>query len=361
MSAIELDGVEKYFGPTARVGPISFSVESGEFLALLGPSGCGKTTTLRMVADFEAPSAGTVRIGGHAVNDVPIERRGVAMVFQSYALFPHLSVAENVAFGLRLRRVAAPERERRVAEALAAVGLDTLAARMPRQLSGGQQQRVSLARALVVRPAVLLLDEPLSNLDLKLREQMRDEIRAIQKRSGITAIYVTHDQGEAMAIADRIAVMNLGRIEQLDRLRVIYEQPASLFVANFIGRCSVLRGRFEGVVDETARFVSAGGHSLAVAPPRQGWLAGRPACLAIRPEAVSLVPLDGRTNQLETTVTEIAYLGDRAGLSLDLGVANEIVSATVAVHRGVALPEPGRRIAIAIRPEDCVLLDPEPS
>jgi len=170
MTAISLDGVEKHFGPSARVGPVSFAVQPGEFMALLGPSGCGKTTTLRMIAGFEEPSAGTVSIAGRVVNDVPVERRGVAMVFQSYALFPHLSVAENVAFGLRLRRVPADERMARVGEALAMVGLADLAQRMPRQLSGGQQQRVSLARALVVRPAVLLLDEPLSNLDLKLRE-----------------------------------------------------------------------------------------------------------------------------------------------------------------------------------------------
>ncbi|MBM3598932.1 MAG: ABC transporter ATP-binding protein [Alphaproteobacteria bacterium] len=356
MTAISLDGVEKHFGPSARVGPVSFAVQPGEFMALLGPSGCGKTTTLRMIAGFEEPSAGTVSIAGRVVNDVPVERRGVAMVFQSYALFPHLSVAENVAFGLRLRRVPADERMARVGEALAMVGLADLAQRMPRQLSGGQQQRVSLARALVVRPAVLLLDEPLSNLDLKLREQMRDEIRTLQRRLAITAVYVTHDQGEAMAIADRIAVMNRGRIEQLDTPRVIYEQPASLFVAGFIGQCSVLSGRFDGMHGGNARFVSRSGLGFDAAARSVAWPTGQAVSLAIRPESVSITPLDGPANRFDAAVAEMVYLGDHATLTLRIGDGSETIAAVAPVRRGAALPAPGDRVAIAIRPEDCVMI-----
>ena len=363
MTAVALDGVEKLFGTIRAVGPLSVEVAAGELVALLGPSGCGKTTTLRMIAGFEEPSAGRISIAGRPVNDVPVERRGVAMVFQTYALFPHLSVADNVAFGLKLRGVAAAERDARVVEALGLVGLTTLGARMPRQLSGGQQQRVALARALVVRPAVLLLDEPLSNLDLKLREQMRDEIRAIQKRLGITAVYVTHDQGEAMAIADRIAVMNRGLIEQLGSPRAIYEQPASLFVAGFIGQCSVIAGRFDGLPDGQARFTSTRGLAFAVAADLApaGWQTGRPVHLALRPESVVLAAeAPNRApslNTFEAAVVDAVYLGDRAKLSLRIGDPGETVAALTPVRRGMTLPAPGTRIQVSVRPADCVLID----
>ncbi len=360
MSEIEVDGVTKYFGPTHAVGPVSLTVKPGELLSLLGPSGCGKTTTLRMIAGFEEPSGGTIRIGGRVANDVPVERRGVGMVFQSYALFPHLSVFENVAFGLRLRRTPEAELVARTNEALALVGLGDLGRRMPKQLSGGQQQRVSLARALAVRPAVLLLDEPLSNLDLKLREQMRDEIRRLQRRLGITAIYVTHDQGEAMAMSDRIAVMNQGRVEQVGAPREIYEQPASLFVAGFIGQCSVLAGRLDAVTAQGARFVTRAGTAFTVSPAliRPGWRPGRSLALVIRPEAVLIGAAAAvAESRHQAAVEEVVYLGDRASITLRLRPGGEPILAAERVMCGRPLPRVGDELPVGILPGDCSLVD----
>jgi putative spermidine/putrescine transport system ATP-binding protein len=241
-------------------------VKQGEMVALLGPSGCGKTTTLRMVAGFVAPSAGRVLIGGTDVTQAPPHARDTGMVFQSYALFPHMTVAANVAFGLEMRRVGRAERDTRVREALRLVRLDGLEDRLPRQLSGGQQQRVALARALVVNPAVFLLDEPLSNLDAKLRGEVRMEIRALQQRLGLTTLIVTHDQEEALTMADRLVVMERGRVRQVGTAEELYERPADPFVAGFVGQCNLI----EGTLEEAGRFRASSGAMLpcaATAPP----------------------------------------------------------------------------------------------
>ncbi|MBV8650740.1 MAG: ABC transporter ATP-binding protein, partial [Alphaproteobacteria bacterium] len=242
MSFLILDRLTKSYGDFTAVDGLSLAVSQGEFLSLLGPSGCGKTTTLQMIAGFVAPSAGAITLDGADLLKVKPSRRGLGIVFQSYALFPHMTVAENVAFGLETQRVPRPEREKRVADILALVGLAAFADRYPRRLSGGQQQRVALARALVIKPRVLLLDEPLSNLDAKLREEMQIELRQIQRTIGTTTILVTHDQAEAMALSDRVVVMNKGKAEQIAPPDEAYEHPASAFVASFLGKTNVLPG-----------------------------------------------------------------------------------------------------------------------
>ncbi|MFC3127734.1 ABC transporter ATP-binding protein [Pseudoroseomonas globiformis] len=244
---LRLEGLARHYAgaPAAAVDHVSLELPRGALLALLGPSGCGKTTTLRMIAGLEAPDAGRILVGGRDVTALPPHRRQMGMVFQSYALFPHMTAAGNVAFGLEMRGTARAERIRRAQAALEMVGLGTLAARKPRQLSGGQQQRVALARALAIEPELLLLDEPLSALDAKLREGVRDEIRSLQQRLGTTTVFVTHDQTEALAMADCVAVMNAGKIEQLAPPEDIFERPASRFVATFVGRAARIRGQLE--------------------------------------------------------------------------------------------------------------------
>jgi len=255
-----LDKLTKRFGEHLAVDALSLSVEKGEFIALLGPSGCGKTTTLQMIAGFVEATSGAVTLEGHDLLAVKPAQRGLGIVFQSYALFPHLTARENVAFGLEMQRVARGEREKRVAEALALVGLEKFADRHPRRMSGGQQQRVALARALVIKPRILLLDEPLSNLDAKLREEMQIELRQIQRTVGTTTILVTHDQAEAMALADRVVVMNAGRAEQIARPHEAYENPASPFVASFLGKTNTMQidGKTVTVRPEKVRIVGLG-------------------------------------------------------------------------------------------------------
>ncbi|GGO59423.1 ABC transporter ATP-binding protein [Microbacterium nanhaiense] len=243
---VEFRGIEKSYGSAKVLHGVDLDIAPGEFVSLLGPSGCGKTTALRVLAGLESSDGGAVLLGGRDVSRVPTNKRDMGMVFQSYSLFPHLSVIENTAFGLRRRGVRKPEARRRAADALALVGLDHLADRFPHQLSGGQQQRVALARALVTEPRVLLLDEPLSALDAKVRVQLRDEIRRIQLRLGITTLFVTHDQEEALAVSDRIAVMDAGRIDQLDTPENLYMRPATAHVASFVGLSSVVRGEAAG-------------------------------------------------------------------------------------------------------------------
>jgi len=240
-ATIRLQGVTKIFdGKVVAVEDVTLDIKAGEFFSLLGPSGCGKTTSLRMIAGFEMPDSGRVHVGGQDITDVPVHKRDMGMVFQSYALFPHRTVAQNVAFGLRMREIAKPEIDRRVAAALAQVALTGLEERRPGQLSGGQQQRVALARALVIEPRVLLCDEPLGALDRKLRQQMQFELKELQRRLGVTLVFVTHDQEEALAMSDRIAVMNHGRVEQIGAPTEIYERPRTRFVADFIGEINLL-------------------------------------------------------------------------------------------------------------------------
>jgi spermidine/putrescine transport system ATP-binding protein len=316
LAAIELVGVEKEFatgGHDVRaVEHVDLRIAEGEFFSLLGPSGCGKTTTLRMIAGFEEPTSGQILLHGRDMVGVPPFRRDVNMVFQQYALFPHMDVFENVAFGLRRKKVDKGEIKRRVAEALALVELEGRETRKPRQLSGGQQQRVALARALVNRPRALLLDEPLGALDLKLRQAMQLELKRIQREVGITFVYVTHDQEEALTMSDRLVVMNAGRIEQLGSPRELYEHPATRFVANFIGTSNILTGRLERKGDAWALAGLGPDERVLVADPGRAG-PGQEVELAVRPEKIVLRteqdPPPPDRSALRAKVDEVVYLG----------------------------------------------------
>ncbi len=287
LPALELVGVRKTYGEVAALHEISLSVAEGALLFLLGPSGCGKTTTLRIVAGFIRQDAGQVRIRGDSVDGIPPERRNLGMVFQNYALFPHMTVFQNVAFGLRMRRIPTDAVRERVRRALDLVRLGGMEERYPRALSGGQQQRVALARAIVIEPKLLLLDEPLSNLDLKLREEMRSEIRALQKALGITTIFVTHDQEEAITMADEIVVMNQGRIIQSGAPTALYDRPANRFVAHFIGESNLESGKVQEPVSPGTWRVDAGGLSV-LATGAGRWQPGDAVAVAVRPEKIRL-------------------------------------------------------------------------
>jgi len=287
MSAITLRGLTKHFGSVVAVDDLHLDVQDGELMALLGPSGCGKTTTLRAIAGFELPDAGDIDFGDHRVTDLPPERRNIGIVFQNYALFPHMTVAQNVAFGLEMRKEPALAIRSRVATTLAKVQLTGLEGRYPRQLSGGQQQRAALARALVVVPDVLLLDEPLANLDAKLREEMRFYVRSLQQEVGISTIYVTHDQAEAMVIADRIAVMFNGRIHQLAAPQEIYHRPHTWMVAEFVGLTNFIEGKVVGQEDQLLVVDTALG-TLRCGGLAPGTDAKPERLIAVRPEAIQL-------------------------------------------------------------------------
>ena len=307
--SVELVDVTKRFDDVIAVSALNLQVQPGEFLSLLGPSGCGKTTTLRMLAGFEEPTEGEIRISDRPVQGTPPHKRDVNTVFQHYALFPHMTAAENVAYGLRQKRVDRAEIGRRVGEALEMVKMSPLANRKPRQMSGGQQQRVALARALVNRPSVLLLDEPLGALDRKLREEMQIELKLIQTQVGTTFIFVTHDQQEALSMSDRIAVMLDGRVEQLADPDTIYDHPASAFVAGFIGQ----QNFFAGTARDGGRTVEGDGWTISSSRPEHVDVAdGRPALAAVRPEAVTLTASasDDATNAVRGTLASIAHLGD---------------------------------------------------
>ena len=307
-----VDHVTKRFGHHAAVDDLSLEIARGEFFSMLGPSGCGKTTTLRMIGGFEAPTQGAVYLSGQDITDVPAYKRDINTVFQSYGLFPHLNVFDNVAYGLRRKGVGGSEVTRRVGEMLELVNLPGFARRRPAQLSGGQQQRVALARALVNHPTVLLLDEPLGALDLKLRKQMQLELKRIQDEVGITFIFVTHDQEEAMTISDRIAVMNHGKIEQLGRPEEVYEHPATQFVAEFLGASNLLDGTSRGVRDGWGHVELAGGESIripsAAAPP-----AGAPVRVGVRPEKLHIHPAEGDLpdgeNSIPATLRSAVFVG----------------------------------------------------
>jgi iron(III) transport system ATP-binding protein len=309
-ASIDFAQVTKLYGDVAAVKDISFAIAPGTLVTLLGPSGCGKTTTLRMIAGLELPTSGTIRIGGADVTRVPASERDVSMVFQSYALFPHMSVHENVSYGLVVTGKPKAEIAERTRAALATVGLSGLDARLPSELSGGQQQRVAVARALVLEPAVLLFDEPLSNLDARLRRQMREEIRELQQRLSLTVVYVTHDQAEAMAVSDRIVVMNKGGIAQQGSPRDLYERPKDVFVAGFMGEANRVRGRLRHI-DSAEDELSLGPLKLTL--PHRGLPAGE-VDVAIRPEAISIA-LDGAG--LAGTVRKAAYLGGLMEYTID--------------------------------------------
>jgi putative spermidine/putrescine transport system ATP-binding protein len=341
MAQLEIQNLVKRYGDFHAVRDVSLSVADGEFLVLLGPSGCGKTTTLRMVAGFIEPTAGQVKLGGTDVTVLPPWKRNAGMVFQSYALFPHLTVAQNVAFGLEMRKIPRADIDKRVEETLALVRLQGYGARLPRQLSGGQQQRVALARALAIRPDVLLLDEPLSNLDAKLRQEVRVEIRELQQKMGLTTVMVTHDQEEALTMADRLVVMNEGLVCQVGSQRDLYERPADKFVAGFVGRTTFL----EGNVDSAGRFQTDGGLAIAGA----GGTPGK-ASLSLRPERIEIAaaPLAGLDNSLPGTVEFVSYLGALIDIHVRLSPADRLV-VQMANREGAFAPEVGQKVHVGWR------------
>ena len=330
LPAIELSGVSKEFHTGSdvvmAVREMDLTIAEGEFFSLLGPSGCGKTTTMRMIAGFEEPTAGSISLHGRDVTGVPPNKREVNMVFQSYALFPHMNVFENIAFGLRRRNVARDEINRRVNEMLEIVNLGERGHRRPRELSGGQQQRVALARALVNHPRALLLDEPLGALDLKLRQAMQVELKRIQREVGITFVYVTHDQNEALTMSDRIAVMNDGVIEQLASPREIYEHPSTRFVAGFIGTSNLLTGTAAQVSDTEATIAVDQDERIVVPVRDRQVAAGDSLELTVRPEKIELAaerPAAGCA--LRGTITEVVYLGTSTNFSVATSTGEDIV------------------------------------
>jgi spermidine/putrescine transport system ATP-binding protein len=347
-AAVQLEQVTKKFGTFTAVDALDLSIAQGEFFSLLGPSGCGKTTTLRLIAGFEQPTEGAIRLDGEDVARVPPYRRHVNTVFQSYALFDHLCVEDNVAFGLRRQKVPKAEVRTRVAEALELVALHERARSRPNQLSGGQRQRVALARALVNRPSVLLLDEPLGALDLQLRKQMQIELKRIQREVGITFIYVTHDQEEALAMSDRIAVMHDGVVEQLGEPEEIYEHPVKPFVAGFIGISNLLPATVEN-----GGVRLAGPGVLVAAPVPDGVAPGTEVHLSVRPEKLVVEELEAGMAQVEGTVAERVYMGTVTQLIVELAPGSRVV----ALEQNTARARPddrwelGDRVHIGWRPE----------
>jgi len=337
-ASIEFREVSKQYGDTVAVRDVSFAIAPGTLVTLLGPSGCGKTTILRMIAGLEFATTGAILIGGRNVSRTAACDRDVSMVFQSYALFPHMSVLENVRYGLDVSRVPKAVAEERAHAALATVGLEGLSDRLPSELSGGQQQRVAVARALVLEPSVLLFDEPLSNLDARLRRQMREEIRELQQRLALTVVYVTHDQAEAMAVSDRIVVMNKAAIAQEGAPRELYEQPSDAFVASFMGDANRVRGRLARR-DATMAEVDIGG--LVVALPHRGLPDGEVE-LSIRPEAITLTP-DG-TSVLQGTIRKASYLGGIMEYTVETAVGLLFVIST-AVDAPISQ---GARVGVAL-------------
>ena len=352
MSAIRFEGVTKRFGDSVAVDDLNLEIEKGEFFSLLGPSGCGKTTTLRMVAGFEQPSEGRIYLEGEPVETVPPYKRHVNTVFQSYALFEHLSIADNVAFGLKRRKVAKDEIRTRVAEALELVELHGREKAKPRELSGGQKQRVALARALVNRPSVLLLDEPLGALDLKLRKQMQVELKGIQREVGITFLYVTHDQEEALAMSDRIAVMEGGEVQQCSSPEDIYEHPSGPFVAGFIGVSNLLPGT---TANGGVRLAS-GEHCEAKVPPECA--EGSEVQLSVRPEKIWVDELEQGMVSIEGTIVERVYVGTTTQVIVKLGNGVRLVALEQNTARVKADDkwEIGDRVKVGWHPEHSLVL-----
>ncbi|HZB85796.1 MAG TPA: ABC transporter ATP-binding protein [Gaiellaceae bacterium] len=332
-AGVTLEGVSKRFGPVQAVRELTLDVREGEFFSLLGPSGCGKTTTLRLIAGFEEPTTGRILLGGKDVTRTPPHKRSVNTVFQSYALFPHLNVHDNVAFGLRFRNASKGERRRRVAETLALVQLEGMEKRRPSQLSGGQQQRVALARALVLEPAVLLLDEPLGALDAKLRRALQLELKAIQRAVGITFVYVTHDQEEALTMSDRMAVMSEGLVQQLGTPKEVYEEPATAFVADFLGVSNLMSARAAG-----GGLVRLGSAELVAGRGDHG--TSGDVRLTIRPERVRLEPPDSEgENRLQGVVERVIYLGPITQVVIRLAGGGTVQMMTASGEAETSFPE----------------------
>ena len=365
MAFLELTGIQKRFGDTAAVQDFDLAAERGEFVSFLGPSGCGKTTTLRMIAGFERPTAGTIAIDGTDVTNRAPNQRHVGMVFQSYALFPNMNVAGNIGYGLKIRKRPKADVDRRVAELLELIHLEGRGDRYPWQLSGGQQQRVALARALAIEPTVLLLDEPLSALDAKIRVALRHEIRQIQRQLGITTVYVTHDQEEALELSDRIVVMSEGRIEQVGTPFEIYNFPATAFVASFVGTLNAMEAK---IVDAASGRLSLGGHEVRTTSQLTG-SAGGTVTVALRPEMIALTSPDGSnvvavspgaemsgTNRLPGTVADVAFLGSVVRVRTTVGPDAIPVFVDTFNNPNLAVPPAGSPVVLGFPPEACLVL-----
>jgi putative spermidine/putrescine transport system ATP-binding protein len=355
MAFLEINEVRKQFSTNIVVKGFNLGIEGGEFLSLLGPSGCGKTTVLRMVAGFESPTSGTIRIDGRDVTSLRPNQRNVGMVFQAYALFPNMTVAENVAFGLKVAKRPAAEVKARVDEMLQMIKLPHLADRYPYQCSGGQQQRVALARALAQKPKVLLLDEPLSALDAKIRVSLREEIRALQKTLGITTIFVTHDQEEALSMSDRIVVMNEGRAEQVGTPFEIYNHPQTPFVANFVGTLSVLKGK---VLDAASGRIQIGKSEIFAARKLVQANAGDTCSVALRPEAAVLEnghAAPSGHNRLAGVIDDVSFLGSvvRVRVKID----DNAISLDTFNNPSAVPPQPGAPVVVSFTPNDVLVLD----
>jgi len=335
-----MEGLSRHYGAVVALDNLDLTVQPGELIALLGPSGCGKTTTLRLLAGLEDAESGRINVAGRDITRLPASKRDMGMVFQAYSLFPHMTVQQNVAFGLRLRKISSAQRDRRALEMLDLVDLGTQADRYPHQISGGQQQRVALARALAIEPQVLLLDEPLSALDAKVRAQLRDQIRRIQLEVGITTLFVTHDQEEALAIADRVGVMRAGRLEQLAPPTEVYSRPATPFVAEFVGLSNRLAGSVSGST------VTVRGHDLPLVDPLTP--AG-PVTAIVRPEAVTLASdSSGESGPMTGTVIASTFLGATSRVTVDLG--DTTILAQLPTSEATKLPA-GSRVTLTIRPD----------
>jgi putative spermidine/putrescine transport system ATP-binding protein len=356
---LELVDLEKSYGSARAVSEVNLSVARGEFISFLGPSGCGKSTTLRMIAGLEIPTSGTIRLDGADITRLPANKRKVGLVFQNYALFPNMTVAENIGFGLKIGGKSPSEIARRVDEMLAIIKMASFAKRYPNQLSGGQQQRVALARAIAIQPTILLLDEPLSALDAKIRVDLRAEIRSIQQQLGITTIYVTHDQEEALSLSDRIVVMREGHVDQIGTPSEIYSTPATSFVASFVGTLNRIEAE---VADASRGLLMVDGQSLYAAEPLSQWLERRKVAVGIRPETFTIVtPEDVRShelNYLNGTVSSESFLGSIVRISLKLG-SNSVVFDSFN-HPHTVLPRLGDQITVAVPREACLVLDAVP-
>lgn len=353
-TVVELDAVSKSFGSVVAVSQCSLVVEAGEFVSLLGPSGSGKTTLLRMIAGFETPTSGAISIRGRWATEVPPKDRGISMVFQNYALFPHMSVYENVAFGLSVRRLDAGVIRRRVGEFLDLVQLEGHEERFPRQLSGGQQQRVALARALITEPAVLLLDEPLGALDRKLREELQVELKDLLQRLAITSIYVTHDQDEALVMSDRVAVMNGGEIEQVDSPEALYHRPRTAFVASFVGTSTLLEGTL--VSDGNALVFDVGGQEFRLDAGRSD--ATGPITAAIRPENVRVRAADGDpgAGSLRGHIVKVRFLGASTQYRIQLADGQSVLAAVPSGARHTDVQD-GAAVEVELAPEHLHFLE----
>ena len=351
-------GVQKSFGAAKVVHDLNLDIKRGEFITLLGPSGSGKTTCLLMLAGFEALSQGDILVDGRSIGYVPAQKRNIGMVFQSYALFPHMTVAENIAFPLTCRKLRSAEIEAQVKRALAMIKLESFASRLPGQLSGGQQQRVALARALVFQPSLVLMDEPLGALDKQLREEMQYEIMSIQQELGVTVVYVTHDQSEALTMSDRIAVFNAGVIQQLAPPREIYEAPANAFVARFIGENNRLVGKVSERNGSSCAVTLASGARLRARPVNAGAV-GSPSTLSVRPERVVLgAAAASRANRFEALVSNVVFHGDHVRVAMQVAGQDGFVAKLSNVV-GVEVPVAGSSVAVGWDEDDCHALDVE--